>query len=103
MNATLVVANNQIQLVRCSLYAHYCVIVNAHHICPQSWWVAAGVPVNTPMANGICPNCHMNVHAAIDGIIQGRDISLIPLRARALADQAFIIAQAYGLTPKLTL
>lgn len=103
MNAELVVVNNQVQLVKCSLYAsHFCAIPEVHHVAPLSWWLHAGLPVQTPFAT-ICPTCHMNTHTGIDGTIKGQDISLLPPRTRRLAAQAFTIAAQYGLTPTLTL
>jgi len=98
----ITVIDGQIQLQPCGLYAHTCAILNAHHVAPLSWWNAAGVPVQTPFAM-ICPTCHMNTHAAIDGIIEGRDVSLLPPRCVKLAQQAFTLATTYGLTPGLTL
>ena len=99
----IVVVNNTIQLQQCSLYkTHYVAILNSHHVCPESWWIAAGKPVASPLVE-ICPNCHYDIHAGIDGIIKGQDISHLPFRARGLAEQAFPIAEANGLTPALTL
>jgi hypothetical protein len=101
--AELVVIENKIILQRCSMYKdHSCAVVNAHHICPKSWFEAAGTTVITPMVN-LCPGCHMNVHAAIDGMIKGQDIRAIPPRARHLADEAFRLATLNHLTPGLTL
>lgn len=101
--AQLVVDHNLIVLQRCALYkGHLCAVVNAHHICPKSWFEAAGVLVDTPMID-LCPTCHFNTHAAIDAVIKGQDASRIPLRSRHLADQAFVLAQAHNLTPSLTL
>lgn len=101
--AELVITENRLTLQRCALYkGHLCAVVNAHHICPKSWWEAAGVLVDTPMIN-LCPTCHFNVHAAIDAVIKGQDASVIPMRARHLADHAFLIAQQHHLTPGLTL
>lgn len=101
--ATLVVTGNVIELQRCHLYkGHLCAVVNAHHICPKSWFESAGVLVDTPMV-ALCPTCHMNVHAAIDAVIKGQDASHLPMRARHLADEAFLIAKQHGLTPGLTL
>jgi hypothetical protein len=101
--AELVITDNRIVLQRCALYKdHWCAIVNAHHICPKSWFEAAGVLVDTPMIS-LCPVCHMNVHAAIDGRIKGQDVSGIPPRCRNLAAQAFILATEHHLTPGLTL
>ena len=101
--ADLVIQQNVITLQRCAMYkGHLCAVINAHHICPKSWFESAGVLVDTPMIN-LCPTCHMNVHAAIDAVIKGQDASLIPPRARHLADQAFMIAEQKHLTPRLTL
>lgn len=100
---TIVVVNHVITLQECSLYrGHVCALVNAHHICPKSWFLTAGVEINTPMID-LCPTCHANVHAAIDGTIKGQDVSRIPPRARRLADRAFAIADSQHLTPGLTL
>lgn len=101
--ADLVMINNMITLQKCALYKdHLCAVVNAHHICPKSWFENTGVLVDTPMIN-LCPTCHSNVHAAIDGRIKGQDVSMIPPRCRKLADQAFDIALSQGLTTGLTL
>lgn len=101
--ADLVITDNAVTLQPCALYkGHRCAVVNAHHICPKSWFEAAGVLVDTPMIN-LCPTCHMNTHAAIDGWIKGQDISMIPPRCQSLAKTAFMIAQQKHLTPGLTL
>lgn len=101
--AELVISYNRVTLRPCALYkGHACAVVNAHHICPKSWFEKAGVLVETPMIN-LCPTCHFNVHAAIDAVIKGQDASLIPMRARHLADQAFLLAETHHLTPGLTL
>ncbi len=101
--STLVVTENKIIPQFCTLYKnHPCAIVNAHHICPKSWFERAGVLVDTPMIM-LCPNCHMNAHAAIDAMIKGQDTSLLPPRCLKLADLAFHLAEARGLTPGLTL
>lgn len=102
MNATLSVVGGQVQLQDCSLYVHKVAVLNNHHICPESWWQKAGKPVNTPMIM-LCSNCHSNTHACIDGMILGRDISLLPPRCQKLAQQALSIAASNGLTPSLTL
>jgi len=103
MNETLVVVGGVLRLQPCALYkTHQCAVVQAHHICPQSWFKAAGVPVQTPMID-LCPTCHMDIHAAIDGMLKGEDVSAVPPRCRALAVQAFKIAQGKGLTPAPTL
>lgn len=99
----LVVTGNQVQLQRCSLYAtHWVPVIEAHHICPESWWAHLGIPDASPLAD-ICPNCHMSTHVAIDARIKGQDASLLPPRCLRLAAQAFTIAAANGLTPALTL
>lgn len=89
-------------LQTCDLYTHHCAVLNDHHICPESWFRAAHKPVTTPMIS-LCPNCHMNVHAAIDTILAGHDVTRLPLRAIALARFAFDLATEYGLTPAPTL
>lgn len=100
---SLVVVNGQVQLQQCALYAsHKVPIINAHHVAPLSWWLAKGLPVSTPMAN-CCPNCHAAAHTAIDSILAGRDVSLLPPRCVALARQALTIAAEHGLTPAPTL
>jgi hypothetical protein len=101
--AELVIVQDTVILQKCALYKdHFCAVVNAHHICPKSWFEAAGVLVVTPMIT-LCPVCHMNVHAAIDGKIKGQDVSMIPPRCRSLAAQAFDLATMNNLTPGLTL
>lgn len=101
--AELVIVEDKIILQSCALYKdHLCAVTNAHHICPKSWFEQAGVLIITPMIQ-LCPTCHMNVHAAIDGMIKGQNVSLIPPRARSLAAQAFFLARANNLTPGLTL
>lgn len=100
---TLVIKDNAVRLQPCALYrSHLCAIVQAHHICPQSWFKAAGKPVDTPMIN-LCPSCHMNIHAAIDGLLAGRDLWQIPPRCRRVAGQALTLARDKGLTPGRTL
>lgn len=102
--AQIIVVNNRIQLSQCQLYTtHFCAIVNNHHVCPESWWVAAGKDPNLTPFISLCPNCHYNTHAAIDGIILKRIVLSIPSRCRALAQKAFPIAAQNGLTPALTL
>jgi hypothetical protein len=101
--AALVITDNKIILQPCALYkGHSCAVINAHHICPKSWFEAAGVPVQTPMIN-LCPTCHFNVHAAIDGTIKGEDVSGIGRNCRSLAAQAFALATVHHLTPGPTL
>jgi len=101
--AKLVIVSNKITLQPCALYkGHSCAVVNAHHICPKSWFEAAGKPVATPMIN-LCPTCHLNVHAAIDGTINGEDVSAIGRNCRGVAARAFVLARSLGLTPAPTL
>lgn len=100
---TLVVTGNVLQQQHCALYDdHLSAVIHAHHVCPESWWLKAGVPVGSPLLD-VCPTCHYNMHAAIDGIIKGQDISLLPVLCVAQARAAFPIAAANGLTPALTL
>lgn len=98
----LVVTGGAVQLQKCDLYAHRVPVLNAHHVCPESWWVAARKPVGSPFKN-LCPDCHESVHVAIDGIIRQLDVSALPPKCVALARQAFVLAEANGLTPAPTL
>jgi hypothetical protein len=99
----LVVVDGQVLLQACSLYkGHGCAVLNQHHVAPLSWWQAAGVRVDTPI-RAICPSCHGNVHAALDGLLAGRDVSAIPRRCVALARQGLAIAELNGLIPAPTL
>jgi hypothetical protein len=91
-----------VDLQTCDLYAHRCAVLNWHHVCPESWFRAAGQPVGTPM-RALCPNCHMNVHAAIDALISGHGVEHIPPRCVALARQALVLAEQNHLTPAPTL
>ncbi len=101
--ADLVITDNVVLLQRCTLYKdHRSAVLNAHHICPKSWFESAGVLVETPMIS-ICPTCHMNIHAAIDGRIKGQNTDHLPPRTLRIAEQAFHLAEAHGLTPGLTL
>jgi hypothetical protein len=90
----------------CTLYKHpsdgWPAVVDAHHVIPESWWVHAGKPVASPLIR-LCPTCHVNTHACIDGLIRGLDISRLPPRCRALAAQALAGAKDNGLTPAPTL
>lgn len=99
---TLVYVGNVVQMMPCSLYKHSHPLIEAHHVCPESWWIAAGKPVSSPM-RALCPNCHYSTHVVIDCIVRGKDYSLMPARCIALAQEAFPIAQANGLTPAPTL
>ena len=99
----LLVVGDRIELQPCALYkAHMAAVVERHHVAPQSWWVAAGRPVRSPLVT-CCPTCHGDTHAAIDGILAGRVVSAIPPRCVALARQGLAIAAAEGLTPAPTL
>jgi hypothetical protein len=98
----LQVQDGKILLQRCELYAHRVPVLHAHHVCPESWFRAAGQPVGTPMRR-LCPNCHTAVHAAIDGLLRERDVTALPLRTVALARAAFTLAADNGLTPAPTL
>ena len=103
--ATIVITDGTIVPQRCELYAsHHCAILQAHHICPESWWRAAHKPVASPLIE-LCPNCHMNVHAAIDGLIHAppRNVGALPPRCLALAVRALVLADEAGLTPAPTL
>lgn len=95
-------ATGPVLMQQCALYQHRAAIVQDHHICPRSWFEHASKPIATPMI-ALCPTDHMNVHAAIDGLIAGRDVSALPRRCIALARQALAIATAQGLTPTRTL
>lgn len=96
------VRDGKVQLQRCALYAHTVPLLNDHHICPESWFRAARKTVDTPMKY-LCPDCHMAVHVAIDGLLRNLDVSALPPRCVALAHQAFDLAAEYGLTPAPTL
>lgn len=99
----LVVVDGRVLLQPCTLYkGHACAVIEQHHIAPKSWWISANVPINTPLAS-ICPNCHESTHAALDGIIAGRDVTALPPRCVALARQGLLIAEQNGLTPAPTL
>ena len=98
----LVITNGQIQLQKCTLYAHVCGMVDSHHVIPESWWVKAGLPVSSPLEI-LCPNCHYNTHVAIDGILAGHDVSLLPKRCVQMAQAGIDGAKAAGLTPERTL
>jgi hypothetical protein len=99
----LVVVDGKVQLQACTLYkTHACAVLNQHHVVPESWWVAAGKAVASPL-KALCPDCHASVHASIDGLITGRDVSALPPRCVALARQALTLAEANGLIPAPTL
>jgi hypothetical protein len=98
----LVVVGNVVQLQRCDLYAHWSGMLDAHHVIPHSWWLAADKPVETPLRD-LCPNCHYDTHVAIDSLLAGRDVHLLPPRCVALAKAAIAGAESNGLTPRPTL
>lgn len=103
MPRRLVVVEGRVLMQACTLYKrHPAAVLNVHHIAPESWWLAAGKAVATP-TRALCPNCHANCHAALDGLIAGRDVSALPQRCVALARQGLSIAAAHGLTPAPTL
>jgi hypothetical protein len=95
--------DHEVVMRSCELYrGHPAAVLEYHHICPKSWWVAAGKPVATPMIF-LCGTCHDNVHAAIDAMIKGYGVQHMPRYAVRLARRAFTIAEANALTPKPTL
>jgi hypothetical protein len=91
-----------LQLQLCALYVHRVPILNAHHVCPESWWLAAGKPVASPLVK-LCPDCHSAAHTAIDGLLKGWNVSVLPPRCVALAREAFRLAEINGLVPAPTL
>lgn len=100
---TLVVDHGVINLQQCGLYAsHRTAVLHSHHVCPESWFRAAGKPVGTPLLS-VCPNCHYTIHAAIDGLLLGRSLTRLPPRCARKAREAFALAAQYGLTPAPTL
>lgn len=98
----MVIAGGIVQLQRCTLYRHAVPVLNAHHVVPESWWRAAGRPVESPLRD-LCPDCHAATHAAIDGLLRDLDVSLLPRRAVGLAHLALTGAESAGLTPAPTL
>jgi hypothetical protein len=99
----LAVVDGRVLLQACSLYkGHACAVIEQHHIAPKSWWIAAGQAIDTPLA-AICPTCHYDVHAALDGILAGRDVTALPPRCVTLARRGLAVAAAHGLTPAPTL
>lgn len=103
---------NDLQMQTCQLYlSHKSAILQSHHVCPESWWRAAGKPVASPLMN-LCPVCHYNTHAGIDTLLKNGwpgsgppdgGISCLPPRVQELAHKAFALAQENGLTPARTL
>ena len=98
----LVVVNGELQLQQCQLYDHWVPLLNSHHVVPESWWRAAGIPVASPLLD-LCADCHYATHCGIDGLIRGLGIGVLQPRVRKLAQQALDGATAAGLTPALTL
>lgn len=99
----LVYVGNQIQLQHCQLYDdHLHPMTEAHHVCPESWWLAAHKTVGSPLLT-LCPNCHYSTHVAIDSIFAGHGVDVLPPTIVNLAQRAFTIAAANGLTPARTL
>jgi hypothetical protein len=97
-----IVINNKVQLQTCSLYTHTHPMLEFHHVCPESWWAAAGkTPADIYLL--VCPSCHYGIHVAIDGILIGQDISLLPKRWVKQAERAYNIASQNGLIPRRTL
>lgn len=100
---TLVITGNVVELQPCGLYAtHFHAMTEAHHVIPESWWVKAGLPVASPLMR-LCPDCHYSVHVAIDGILRGLDVGLLPPRCAKLAQTGIDGAKAAGLVPAPTL
>ncbi len=99
----LVYAGNQVQMQTCAMDAtHKHPMVEAHHVCPESWWLAAHKAVSSPMLI-LCPSCHYGTHVCIDGLLHKKDISLMYPSWVSCAQRAFVIAAANGLTPARTL
>lgn len=95
--------DNQVALRSCDLYRrHHTAVIEWHHICPKSWFIRAGKPVQTPMIF-LCANCHNDTHAAIDALISGRGVKQLPPRCVQLAHRAMMLADQNGLTPARTL
>lgn len=116
-------------MAECSMYKHNVpsLIIEKHHVVPLSWWIAAGKPVDTPIAQ-LCPTCHMNTHYALDVYVKNgagrrrsaRDLGrfagfyvtpsdllagwdTVPVRSKKLAEEGIRLGKAAGLTPKGTL
>ena len=103
MPRRLVVVDGRVLMQACTLYKrHPSAVLNVHHIVPASWWAASGKAVASP-TKALCPNCHSNVHAALDGLLAGRDVRALPQRAVALARKGLALAAQNGLTPAPTL
>jgi hypothetical protein len=103
MPRRLVVVDGRVLMQACTLYKrHPVAVLNVHHIVPESWWRSAGKAVASP-TRALCPNCHASTHAALDGLLAGRDVSALPQRCVALAREGVALAQQNGLTPAPTL
>jgi hypothetical protein len=99
----LVVVGGVLQLQHCALYDdHLTAVLHSHHVVPESWWKAAGLPATSPLLE-LCPTCHYDVHAGIDSLIEGRDATALPKLCQAQAQAALDGAAAAGLVPALTL
>jgi hypothetical protein len=83
-------------------------LLDAHHITPKSWYVAAGRAIDTRTLT-ICPTGHSNVHTFIDllvahaGTVPWTLAKHIGLEERVLATLGYARGVAAGLTPKPTL
>lgn len=103
MPRRLVVVDGRVLMQACTLYKrHPTAVLHLHHVCPESWFVNAGQAVVSPL-KALCPTCHYNTHAAVDGLIAGRDVTALPQRCVALARQGLELAAEHGLTPAPTL
>ena len=103
MPRRLVVVDGRVLMQACTLYKrHPTAVLHLHHVCPESWWVGAGKTVASPV-KALCPNCHYGAHAAIDGLLAGRDVTALPQRCVSLARQALVLAAEHGLSPAPTL
>ena len=103
MPRRLVVVDGRVLMQACTLYKrHPTAVLNVHHVVPESWWLSAGKAVASPTV-AICPTCHSDCHAALDGLIAGRDVSALPRRTVALAREGLALATQNGLTPTPTL
>ena len=97
--------------VPCSLHRFHSptTLVEAdHHVVPQSWCIAAGVPID-PETVDICATGHENVHYAIDLLVEHKGIvpwllwEHIGKAERDCATRGYQRAVALGLTPRPTL
>ena len=101
--ATVTASVTHLTIRACALYPdHRTPVLESHHICPKSWWIAAGRPVASPLID-ICGLCHNNAHAALDALIRGLGLDRLARKPVALARRGLMIAHQEGLTPKPTL